>query len=481
MILNRNHGYAPLSNEEMKMIHIKSLELLENIGFHVTNHRIREALSRKGAIVEDENDIIKIPAKIVEECIRLAPSEITLCGRNPKHDIVIGGDNVHIGTGGRPNLVIDLETSERRPTLLNDIIDLVRLIDKLDNIKFCVVPSEATDIPLEYVDVNNIFCAICNTEKHIMDGVSSSDNLKIILQIAERIAGSKEKFLERPFLSIITNVISPLKIDTLVGDILYDASEYGIPITCSTAPIAGVTSPATLEGSLIQQNAESLFGVVVSQSVNPGTPYLYGASLATANFKNLNFLFAGIEMAIMNSCAAQMANYYKLPIYASAGPTDAKVADYQAGAEKALNLGMVALAGGSFLHLGAGLVDGGLATSYEQLVLDNDVFGSVYRVLKGLRFDDEQNAMDVIAEVGPGGTYLMEDHTFDHMIEDFYVPITYNRDTYQDWEKAGKPEIRELARNLAKKYLNENEDSYISEEQKNKILHEYEGVLVRRS
>lgn len=469
--------YHPLTETQVEIIHERSLDVLETVGFSVTNPRLRALLAAGGAAVTDGSDRVKLPRALVLACIKKAPSEVTLCGKTPEYDLRLGCDEVYIGTGGRPNLVIDLDTRERRATTLRDVRDLVRLVDRLDQIDFCVIPSEATDIPRAYIDVNNIFYALCYTRKHVMDGVSSPENLRLALQIAAELAGGKEKLRERPLLSIITNVISPLKIDSDVGDILLDCAEYGIPVVCSTAPIAGVTAPVTLEGSLVQQNAESLFGVVVTQLAHPGTPYLYGASLATTNFRNMNFLFAGVEMGMMNACAAQMARWYKLPIYASAGPSDAKIGDCQAGAEKAMNILQVAMAGGHYLHLAAGLLDGGLTTSFEQLVIDNDILGMVKRVLRGYTFDDDHLAAEVIEEVGPGGNYLGEMHTFEHMRTEFFTPATFSLDSYASWDQAGRPECRDTAQKLAKELLQAAGEPCVPAARMQALLDAYPNIL----
>lgn len=476
-MLMGSNVYRPLSEAEVEQIHEASLSVLENTGFSVENERIRTLLKENGAVVEEGNDIVKIGRSIVERCIETAPSIIKLCGKTEAYDLTLGGDDVYIGTGGRPNLVIDLDTRERRPSTLKDVRDLVRLADQLDHIDFCVIPTEATDIPSEYVDVNNIFQALAHTKKHVMDGVSSEKNLKIAIDIAEKVAGGKEALKARPILSIITNVISPLKIDTEVGNILLTCAEYGLPIVCSTAPIAGITSPCTLEGSLVQQNAESLFGVVVTQLANPGTPYMYGASLSTINFKNMNFLFAGVEMGMMNACAAQMARWYKLPIYASAGPSDSKLADCQAGAEKAMNILMVAQAGGHYLHLAAGLLEGGLVASYEQLAIDNDILGAIKRTLRGYEFDEDHLALDTIDKVGPGGNYLAERHTLRHMRKEFFEPVVMNRDAFDTWIKKGGHECRESARLEARRLLDAEIEKYISDEVEEEIRNVYTDII----
>ncbi len=441
--------FKPLTEKEIKEIHETSLFILGNVGIRLCHKKALDILSAGGACVDYNKNLVKFSADLVEKILEKVPSKITLCGRQKNNDLVLKDTIVHTGTGGAVVYVYDLRSGIRRSSVLSDIQAIACVVESLDNIDFFVIPVHPSDIPEEIVDINKFYHSFANTTKHVMSGVVSKESFLEIALLAEKIVGGRKQLLERPIFSIITNAISPLKFDDNAVDILIEVVKYGIPVTCAPAPMTGATAPMTLAGTLAQQNAESLAGIILAQMVNPGARVLYGAVPAPVDPKTMNFLFGAVEMGILNSCAVQMAHFYNIPIYASAGPSDSKLSDAQSGWEKALNILMVALAGGNYIHLAAGMLEGGLAVAYEQYIIDNDILGSIKRAVRGVEVNKDTLAASVISDVGPGGNYLMQEHTLKYMRNEIFFPKVADRNNYALWHQEGSKDIRERAKDLA--------------------------------
>jgi trimethylamine--corrinoid protein Co-methyltransferase len=210
----------------------------------------------------------------------------------------------------------------------------------------------------------------------------------------------------------------------------------------------------TLAGMLAQLTAEQLSGVVLTQLAQRGAPLLIGPIPATADMKTGRYLAGAAEFGLTNAAMAQMAHFYRLPIYNSAGMTDAKLPDVQAGFEKAMSAVLAALAGSNFIHHAAGMLENMSAVAAEQFVIDNDILGMAMRVVRGIEVSDETLALDVIDEVGPGGHYLMAKHTLRHMRSELYYPSeVVDRQGWDMWQEAGALDAQERARRIARDIL----------------------------
>jgi trimethylamine--corrinoid protein Co-methyltransferase len=305
------------------------------------------------------------------------------------------------------------------------------------------------------VDVNTYYTGLCNTTKHVQAGVYSVDGIRDTVKMCERIAGGAEVLRRRPIVSFITSwMVSPLKFATEVTTLLIETCRQRIPVVLSAAPMAGSTAPVTLAGMLAQLTAEQLSGLVLTQLARQGAPVLLGPIPATADMKTGRYLGGAAEFGLTNAAMAQMAQFYRLPIYNSAGMTDAKIPDIQAGFEKGMSAVLAALAGSNFIHHAAGMLENMNAVAAEQFVIDNDILGMATRVLRGIEVNDETLALDVIDDVGPGGHYLMAEHTIRHMRSEFYYPsAVVDRQGRDMWQQEGGLDARERARQIARDIL----------------------------
>lgn len=429
--------YKPLDEVAVQKIHHTVMRVIEEVGFEINSGRALELFKAGGAEVDQEKHRVRMSGKLAMELIRRAPKEITLYGREDKHNIYLGGNRVYAGTGGTALYIYDAQNGQRKLANLEDLGKLAKLVHQLDNIHIFMLCTYPNDLPVEHVDVNRFFTGLNNTTKHIMGGIYTSEGVQQVIKMAEIVAGSAEALRERPIISMVACSISPLKLDKYYGDLVIDISKQGIPLVCPAEPLCGATSPVTLAGNLVIQTADSLMGVMLSQICNPGTPVILGSVATNTDLRRLNYLAGSVEMGLLNAAGAQMAQFYQLPFYATGGMTDAKNLDAQSGYESAITNLLCALSGANFIHDAAGLMEFALTMSEEKLVIDNEILGMVMRAVEGIKVDEETLAFNLIKDVGPGGNFLSAKHTRRFMRSEHYQTYLSDRNDRQEWEKRG--------------------------------------------
>ncbi|MCK4601934.1 MAG: trimethylamine methyltransferase family protein [Phycisphaerae bacterium] len=425
--------YRPLSDSDVTRIADAAFEVLDKSGMAVYANTAFEALQNAGAPVDEETRIVRFPRSLVEDAIASNPSSITLYSRDGANDVVLEGSRVHYGTGGTALYVLDPDRGHRREANISDVVLNARLIDALDNVHLHTInvfPHEVEDT--DDIDVNRFYHSLNHTTKHVMGGVYSFDGCKNVVEMARMIAGGTEALRERPFVSFITLIISPFKIDDHYGEMTCYLAREGLPVVVPTEPICGTTSPITLAGNVLTHVAETLGGIATVQAVNKGAPGICGSVGSITDLKTMNHLGGPIERAMINAAVAQVAQYFKLPLYSTGGTTDAKEVNAQAAYESAMSNLLVAMSGANYIHDSAGLMEADLTVSYEKLVVDNEILGMCQRVLRGIEVNDDTLATDLMIEKGPGKDYLVEDHTIRHMRGEFYMPDLANRQKRED-------------------------------------------------
>ncbi len=469
-------SYKPLTPEDIARINETVLRIIEEIGCEVNSDRALVALEKVGATVDREKRRVRLSRDKVLELIGKAPSEVTLCGRDEKDDIHLGGSRVYTGTGGTALNIYEPGINESRPATLDDLKNITRIVDRLDNIHLFLLPTYPNELPFEEVDVNRFFAGLDNTTKHIMGGVYTAEGARQVIKMAEMAAGSLEVLRERPIISIITCFISPFIIDAKYGDMVVDIAESGIPVVCPSEPLCGATSPVTLAANLAVQTVDSLWGVILAQAVNPGTPVIFGSVATSTDLRDYKYIAGSVEMGLLNAAGAQMAQFYKLPYYATGGMTDSKTLDAQSGYESAITNLLCALAGSNFIHDSAGLMEFAMTACYEKYVIDNEILGMVMRAVEGIRVDDETLAYDLMKEAGPGGNFVSARHTRRFMRKEHYQPTLSDRNSRDKWEEKGRKDTWQKAAETVKTILDSPAAS-LPEPVRNRILAEIKGIV----
>ena len=473
--------YKPLSRDDITAIHETSLTILENIGMTYESglDETLAVLENSGLKIDHDKSRIYFDRELVNAQAAAAPEQVVLYNRDGSDALDLTEHRVYLGTGGAAVVILDLETGKARSTTLNDMYQLARLADRLDNIHFFVRPCAPTDVSVSDHDANAIFACLRGTAKHVMSGVTNEAGVHKMFDIAAMIAGSMDALMEKPFISVIASyAISPLKLCTQSTLIMLEAVRNRIPVALSAAPMAGSTSPVTMAGTLAQLHAEQLAGITICQLTNPGAPVLYGGIPGRANMRSLAYLGGAAECGMMNAAIHQLAHHIKVPNYNSSGLTDSKIPDAQASWEKAMSTVLAAMGGSNYIHHAAGMLESMLAVAYEQYVIDDEIIGMSCKVLEGIPVDAEHLALEAIEEVGPGGSFIMSPHTMAHMRQEYFDGNgVSDQESREKWVEKGSRDTWTRARDMAIKILAEEEMPCIPADVEKAIREKYNILL----
>jgi trimethylamine--corrinoid protein Co-methyltransferase len=464
------------SDSDVNAVHEGVVRLLEEVGMQVKSRQAFEIFEKNGADCDPATEIVKLPRKMLENTIKLAPSKITIYGRDEKHDVVLEKNRVHFGTGGTVLYVNDFETGEKRNVLTRDVRDFACLADALENLAFFVIHVYPNDVPEEDVDANRFYWALTNTSKPVMGGMYTMKGLKEAIRIAETIAGGTDKLRERPFASFITLMVSPLVMDPHYTDFLIEVAKKGLPIAVPSEPLAGATSPVTLAGTITINLAETLMGLTLAQMVTPGCPAFIGTTSSIMDMRTGTYSAGAIESSLINAGIAQMAQYYDLPLYATGGQSDSKTVDAQAGYESACQAMTLGLSGANWIHDAAGLMENCTTVSYEKTVIDNEILSNVLRVIRGVNVNAETLAIDVIKEVGPAGNFLVNDHTAENFRDELFIPTISDRWSRDIWVKEGSQDTFQRAHQAVENILRSHRTLPVDPGVKAKIRETFPGI-----
>jgi trimethylamine--corrinoid protein Co-methyltransferase len=453
----------PLSAEDMALINAASFEILEETGLSDASETAIQAVVDRGGRVT-ENGRLLFPQHLVEAALAGLRRDFTLCGRDPDHDIEMTAAKVHTGSGGASPMVVELTTKKYRPATLADLYAAARLVDTLDNIHFFSRSMIAGDMSTARdLDINTAYAALAGTCKHVMTSASEAGHVHDIAEMCFLLAGSQEAFQARPFLSLnINHVVPPLRFDTQACDVLMTGARLGLPVMVNTFGQMGASSPVTMAGCLAQTNAETLAGMVLAWIANPDVLAIYGARPMVTDLRSGGMAGGSGEQAILTAAASQMAQFYNLPNSTIAGATDSKIADAQAGYEKALSVTMAVQAGANLVTQAAGTQAGLMATSFEAYVIDNDMLGAILSAATPVDVNVRTLAVDVIAQTVQGeGHFLGHPETYARMKSDFVYPAHADRQPPDTWLANGAPTINSAACLTAKTTLATYFPSYI--------------------
>jgi len=469
--------YRPLSDADVRRISDAALDVLGRSGMAVHSQTALEALRAAGAPVDGEGPVVRFPRGLVEDAIASNPSSVTLFSRDAEHDVVLEGRRVHYGTGGTALYVLDPDDGQRREAQVRDVILNARLVEALENVHLHTINVFPHDVErTDDIDVNRFYHSLNHTTKHVMGGVYSLAGCKKVVEMAEMIAGGAEALRSRPFVSFITLIISPFKVDDRYGEMTCYLAGEGLPVVVPTEPICGTTAPITLAGSVLVHVAETLGGLAVVQAVRKGAPGICGSVGSIPDLRTMNHLGGPIERAMINAAVAQVIQHFELPLYSTAGTSDAKAVGVQAAYESAMSSLLVAMSGANYIHDAAGLMEADLTVSYEKMVVDNEILGMCRRVLRGIEVNDETLALDLIVQKGPGRDYLAEEHTVRHMREEFFVPQLANR-RKRDAEGA-RDDALTRAKRLVRELRAKPADARLDAERRQRILGRFPEIVL---
>jgi len=457
-----------LSDEDIYQVHIATLQVLEEIGVKIEHKPALELMADNGCRVDFNKNIVRVPEYVLKKALQSAPSRITLYGEKPDFDVVLDDTNTVYTMGGAgATWVLDLD-GKRRPATLKDLVDLTRLQDVLENMHiahFLVLPQ---DIPQEGSDRIVFATILKHTQRPHHTIPAGPQGVKDHIKIASILAGSTDRLLQAPFYLENVCIESPLYYPKERVEELMEVAKYGIPMLIEEDAVAGATTPFTIAGTLVEQNANILFGIALAQMVNPGAPCIYSISSGIMDMRTGNYSAAAPESTLLHIATNQMAHFYHLP-FQGGNTCDSKLPDAQMGYERALHFLALALGGCNIIHVATGNLEQMRLASYEQCLIDNEILGAAFRIVKGITVDKDTLGIEVLKEVSPQGNFLAHNHTLKYLRRTRWMPKLTDRKNWEAWEIDGAKDMRDRAREEVKKILKEHHPQYVSEDVKKEI------------
>ena len=413
--------FEALDASGMDQIHEGTLTLLSATGTVFHSRQALKAFAEAGADVDFDRHLVKLNRGLVEHALAKASGRFRLWrrGGDGQIDLMDGTTRGH-NVGGCIH-VIDEKTGLVRDACQSDLERLTVLIDALDNIHVCRPVAYPQEYPAAVRDVLTAATMIRLTEKPYGVSAYSPENQKIILRLADVVAGGRERLVKRPFVWGSICPISPLTYTESTADILIGWAAAGLPVAIAPCPICGGSSPVTLAGTLVQQNAEFLAGLVLAHIIRPGIDVKYTSRPIPMDMRSGLANFGAIEMGLMSAGVVQLAKRYGVCSDVYGLGTSSLNLDERAGYEKAMNGLLPALAGADLIAA-CGMLDNALTSNAEQLVIDNEMLAMIFRALRGIAITPDTLALDLIARVGPKGDFLSNPHTVQFMREELLVP-----------------------------------------------------------
>lgn len=432
--------YRLLTEEQIKEIHRASLEVLETIGVRVSHPEGVQLLRDAGCRVKGGDAAaltVQIPNWLVEECIRSAPSRITMYSRVGEAAMRLEGRHIHFGLGTDLISTVDLKTGETRRSLRQDVANAAKVADYCQEVDFIASFALPSDVPINSMYVECAKAMMENSIKPIFFTAAGQEDLAVIIEMAAVVAGGEEALREKPFLIHYSEPTAPLTHSHSAVRKVLLCAEKGIPICYPPGDILGASIPVTLAGGVVQANAEALSGIVLHQLKGKGAPIISGFGAIPLDMKTGTFSYGAPDLRLTNSAFADIYHYYGIPMWSTVG-SDAHCLDAQAAMEHAFGTLMSALDGANLIH-DVGYLGQGLLGNPAAIVMCDEIISYVKRVIRGFDMSREKMALDVIREVGPGGNFLTVMHTKTHFQQELWQPKFLNRDSPRAWaEKGGK-------------------------------------------
>lgn len=441
----------PMDEEQILKIDAASMDILENVGVIFRDPIAIADWKRVGADVRDD-DRVHLDRGLVKELIKTIPESFTYHARNPAKSLPFGLDHsIFVPMTGAPYLR-DLEDVRRGPTL-DDLANFHKLSHMLP-----AIHSSAHHIvePMDHVVAHRhlriTYSSMKHSDKTFMGMTTSPKNAEDVMDMCAILFG--DEFMEtHPVATGNCNGNSPLVWDETMLGAMRAFNKRNQPVLCSPFVLGGANTPASTAASVAQLNAEALSALAYTQVVRKGCPAIYGHYLSTVSMKSGAPMAGTPEISLMNFMIGQMARHYQVPWRTSNTLGGAKTFDAQAGYESATTLMAVMMAGANYIWHSAGWNEAGMHCSIAKFIVDAEQCAMAYRMAEGVKWDDFDDALAAVPDVGPGGHYLGHAHTQANFQNAFFMPDMFDNNSIEQWMAEGSVEITERALRKAKELL----------------------------
>ena len=458
-----------LTETQIKRIHSASLRILEETGVVFHEPEAVALLREAGAKVEGKNRV-RIPPHLVEEAIRSAPKRVTIWSRDEKRAMDLEGQNAYFGTGSDTPNTIDPYSGGRRKPVKGDIEKAALVCDYLPNFDFVMCMGIASDVPTQTSDRHHFEAMVTHTAKPLIFTAWDLEGLKDIYEMCVAVAGSEEAFRQKPFVMNYSEVTSPLQHTKEAAQKMLFCAEKDIPIVYNTGGYMGSIIPVTVVGTVALTNAENLSGLVVHQLKNKGARIVGGGAKSPMDMRFGLGAYGGPESYLLEAVQAELSTYYGIPIFGKGGCSDSKAFDQQVAIEATQGLIMAGLSGVNLIH-DVGYMESGLTSSCDSIVMCNEIIGLVKRLIRSVEVTDETLAVDVVAEVGPGGHFLSHEHTLRNFKREIWLPELLSHKNNDSWLADGGRSLKEVV-NEKTRWILENHKPVVIPDSKRKQIRE---------
>jgi len=456
-----------LTQEQVEQVHEASLEILEEVGLKVRFEPARELFKRHGCSVEDER--VKFPRAVVEKYRTMYPSSFTFYARDAKFDKTIPQDSPVIVTASSAPDIIDPVTGVERRATSSDIARIAHLINELPGYDVFSISTLADDAPADQFTISRLYPALKYCLKPIRVTTTDMKDTKSVMDLTYLVAGGEGAYKEHPFLTHhYCPVVSPLTMDVLSTENVMFFAKEGLPVYPTIVPNAGLTSPMSMAGTIAQGNAEFLAAATLMQMCREGTPLIYATLGTVADMRTGAYASGGIECGMLHMAYAQMAHFYNVPCGGYIGLTNSKLNDAQAGYESGMSGIAGVLAGMDMFNIG-GLIDALKTFDFAKAVIDDEMALMMKRMKRGFNFSEDELAVDLIKEIGPGGSFIVNPHTIKRMKTEAILTKIADRDARTIWERKGAMDIHTRAMNRAKEIMLQNPNPLLTNEMDEKL------------
>jgi trimethylamine--corrinoid protein Co-methyltransferase len=458
-----------LSNELIRQIVSEATDILCTLGVEIHNEKVLAMLSDFGCPVDTAKSHAVLTKDIIEKSLKAAPASFRLydIAGTQTHDFA--GDNVYFTPGSTALHILDSQEGKMRKAVTADYVNFVKVAEQLNNITSTSTALISTDVPEEISDSYRLYLSLLYGSKPVVTGAFTIESFEVMKDLQLAVRGTTEALKVKPLTIFSCCPTSPLKWSRVTSQNLLDCAKYFIPVEFIAMPLSGFMAPVTLAGTLIQHTAETISGIVISQTANPGTPILYGGSPAIFDVRHETTPMGAIETMMIDCAYNEIGKYLHLPTQAYISLSDAKELDAQAGLESGIGAVLAALSGINNIS-GPGMLDFESCLSLEKLVLDNEICGMAYRLIAGIEPREDFPAIGIFRELLKEKHLLISEHTRRYLkTEQFFPGPVIDRARRSRWEEKGSLTLGQRAHQEVKKLLESYHPSRLPEDVKKEM------------
>jgi trimethylamine--corrinoid protein Co-methyltransferase len=459
-----------LTDELIREIVSEAIDILCTLGVEIHNKKVLGMLSDCGCRIDVEKHHAVLTHESIEKALKAAPESFGLYDVIGKQTHDFSGHNVYFTPGSTALNILDSQAGKMRRPVTADYVNFVKVTEQLEHIASASTALIPSDVPEKISDSYRLFLSLLYGRKPVVTGAFTIESFDVMKDFQIAVRGSMESLKEKPLTVFSCCPTSPLKWSDVTSQNLLDCARYFIPVEFIAMPLSGFIAPVTLTGTLVQHTAETLSGVVISQTASPGAPVLYGGSPAVFDVRYETTPMGAVETMMTDCAYNEIGKYLHLPTQAYISLSDSKELDTQAGLESGIGAVLAALSGINNIS-GPGMLDFESCLSLEKLVVDNEICGMAFRLIAGIEPREDFPALGIFQELLKEKHLLISEHTRRHLKKEHFFPgPVIDRANRSRWEHEGSLTLNQRAHREVERLVDNYEPSGLSEDVKKELV-----------